>query len=156
MGIGWHLCSSVTLIKNGKLVFAASEERFSRKKNDDNFPINAIKSALKQFDIKIKEVDYFAITSKEGPPASELVKSMSEWDVDDYLKQQNDYWYPKLYKKRKNLNELKIMRDSYSLKDKYKKLLLKNFSNKNLDLEYQKKRKDFFAKILNVSKKKNL
>ena len=104
MGIGWHLCSSITLIKNGKLVYAASEERFSRKKNDDNFPINAIKDALKQFNIKINEIDYFAITSKEGPPASELVKSMSEWSVDDYLKQQNHYWYPKIVKKIKNLN----------------------------------------------------
>ena len=142
MGIGWHLCSSITLIKNGKLVYAVSEERFTRKKNDESFPINAIKDALIQFNIKIDEIDYFAITSTEGPPATEIIKSMSRWSVDDYLKQQNDYWYKKIVKKIKNLDELKIMRSSYKL-DKYKKLLLKKFGNKNLDLKYQKNRENF-------------
>ena len=33
MGIGWHLCSSITLIKNGKLVYAVNEERFTKKKD---------------------------------------------------------------------------------------------------------------------------
>ena len=154
MGIGWHLCSSITLIKNGQLVYAASEERFSRKKNDDSFPINAIKDALKQFRIKIKDIDFFAITSKTCPPASELIKSMSGWGVDDYLKQQNDYWYPRLVEKKNRLNELKIMKNSYSLKDKYKKLLLENFGNKELDAKYQKNRKGFFAQVLNVPKNK--
>lgn len=154
MGIGWHLCSSITLINNGKLVYAVSEERFSRKKNDDNFPINAIKDALKQFNIKINDIDYFAITSKKGPPATEHIKSMSGWGVDDYLKQQNDYWYPRIIKKINNLDELKIMRNSYNLKNKYKKLILKTFGNKKLDSKFQKKRKDFYASILNVPKNK--
>ena len=71
-----------------------------KKKNDDSFPINAIKDVLKQFRIKIKDIDFFAITSKTCPPASELIKSMSGWNVDDYLKQQNDYWYPRLVEKK--------------------------------------------------------
>ena len=47
MGIGWHLCSSIALIVDGKISYAASEERFSRVKNDDNFPIQAITDCLK-------------------------------------------------------------------------------------------------------------
>ena len=77
---------------------------------------------------------------------------MSGWGVDDYLKQQNDYWYPRLVEKNR-LNELKIMKNSYSLKDKYKKLLLKNFGNKELDAKYQKNRKGFFCTSSKCSKK---
>ena len=117
--------------KKWTISLCGKRERFSRK-NDDSFPINAIKDALKQFRIKIKDIDFFAITSKTCPPASELIKSMSGWGVDDYLKQQNDYWYPRLVEKKNRLNELKIMKkNSYSLKDKYKKLLLENYGNKN-------------------------
>ena len=104
MGIGWHLCSSITLIHNGTLVYAASEERFSRKKNDDNFPINAIKDALKQFNIKINDIDYFAITSKAGPPASELIKSMSRWGVDDYLSKKEKRFFCRNFKRSKKQN----------------------------------------------------
>ena len=34
--------SAAVLLKNGELVAAAQEERFTRKKNDDSFPKNAI------------------------------------------------------------------------------------------------------------------
>ena len=67
------------LIVDGKISYAASEERFSRVKNDDNFPIQAITDCLKQFKITLKDINYFAITSKFSPPASELIKSMSRW-----------------------------------------------------------------------------
>ena len=38
--------SAATLIENGIIIAAAQEERFSRKKHDDRFPINAIKYLL--------------------------------------------------------------------------------------------------------------
>jgi len=39
--------SAVALIKDGHLVAAAMEERFSRKKNDNSFPKKAIEFCLK-------------------------------------------------------------------------------------------------------------
>lgn len=154
LGVGWHLCSSIALVVDGKISYAASEERFSRVKNDDNFPIRAIKDCLKTFNIKIKDIDYFAITSKFCPPASELIKSMSRWGVADYLKQQNDYWFPKIIEKKRGLDELKIMSQSFKTKDKYKKLLLNTFKGKNMDKNFLKGRKNFFSKILKVPKNK--
>ena len=41
--------SAACLLKNGEIIAAAQEERFSRKKHDDSFPINAVKYCLKSY-----------------------------------------------------------------------------------------------------------
>ncbi|MBU1061487.1 MAG: hypothetical protein KJ952_02035, partial [Candidatus Omnitrophica bacterium] len=38
--------SACALIKDGEIIAAAQEERFSRKKHDFNFPVNSIKYCL--------------------------------------------------------------------------------------------------------------
>jgi carbamoyltransferase len=48
--------SSACIIKDGKLVAAADEERFSRKKHDASFPVQAVKYCLEAADTT--EVDY--------------------------------------------------------------------------------------------------
>ena len=40
--------SAAVVIEDGKIIAAAQEERFSRKKNDLNFPSEAIKFCVKQ------------------------------------------------------------------------------------------------------------
>ncbi len=40
--------SAACILKDGEIVAAAQEERFTRKKHDQNFPINAIKYCLKE------------------------------------------------------------------------------------------------------------
>ena len=57
--------SAVTLIRNGEIVTAIQEERFSRKKHDQSFPKNAIKYILKEFNIKINDIE--AIVFYEKP-----------------------------------------------------------------------------------------
>ena len=50
--------SAAAIVKDGSLIAAAREERFSRIKFDDSFPTSAIKYCLKEADIKsIKDVD---------------------------------------------------------------------------------------------------
>ena len=48
--------SAIALIKNGEIVTAVQEERFSRKKHDSRFPINAIRYALKSQNIDLREI----------------------------------------------------------------------------------------------------
>ena len=48
--------SAATLIKNGEIISAVQEERFSRKKHDSRFPINAIKYCLKNSDIDLRSI----------------------------------------------------------------------------------------------------
>ena len=49
--------SAATLIKNGEIVAAVQEERFSRKKHDSRFPINAIRYTLKSQNIDLSDID---------------------------------------------------------------------------------------------------
>ena len=69
---GAHHNSSVALVKDGKILFAASEERFTRVKFDMTFPKNALQAALDYAGIDIKQVDYFAI----GYPASSFYNDL--------------------------------------------------------------------------------
>ncbi len=52
--------SSACLLKNGKIIAAAEEERFTRKKHDNSFPFNAITFCLKKEKITIQEINFIA------------------------------------------------------------------------------------------------
>ena len=54
--------SSATLLKDGKIVAAAQEERFTRKKHDISFPINAINYCIKSQNIVINDIDYIGFS----------------------------------------------------------------------------------------------
>ncbi len=56
--------SAAALIKDGKIVAAAQEERFSRKKHDFRFPTNAIEYCLKEAKITAKDINYVAFYDK--------------------------------------------------------------------------------------------
>ncbi|MBN1559446.1 hypothetical protein JW998_04305 [candidate division KSB1 bacterium] len=64
---GAHHNSSVALIKDGDVLFGASEERFSRIKFDMNFPCQALQAALKFANISLEQVDYFAVGYPPSP-----------------------------------------------------------------------------------------
>ena len=49
--------SAACLLKNGEIIAAAQEERFTRKKHDSNFPTHAINYCLKEAQIAASEVD---------------------------------------------------------------------------------------------------
>ena len=49
--------SAACLIREGDIVFAAHEERYTRKKHDESLPKNAIEHALKQGGITINDID---------------------------------------------------------------------------------------------------
>jgi len=56
--------SAAALIEDGKLVGAAQEERFTRKKHDSGFPQNAVQYCLDAAGIKLADVDYVAFYDK--------------------------------------------------------------------------------------------
>ena len=58
-----HGDSAACIIKNGELLFAAEEERFTKIKNCSQFPINAIKFCLTSSNTKIEDIDYIATNS---------------------------------------------------------------------------------------------
>jgi carbamoyltransferase len=56
--------SSAALVRDGVLVAAAEEERFSRKKHDSGFPALAIQFVLKRAGLSIHDVDYVVFYEK--------------------------------------------------------------------------------------------
>lgn len=56
--------SAAALIKDGDIVAAAQEERFTRKKHDPSFPSNSIKYCLKESGIKLRDIDFVAFYEK--------------------------------------------------------------------------------------------
>lgn len=56
--------SAAALIKDGEIVAAAQEERFTRKKHDAGFPAEAIKYVLEEADIALADVDHVAFYDK--------------------------------------------------------------------------------------------
>ena len=52
--------SSSVLLKNGKILAGAPEERFTRIKKTKSFPKNSVEFCLSEADIKLKECDYVA------------------------------------------------------------------------------------------------
>jgi len=56
--------SAACILKDGEIIAAAQEERFTRKKHDQNFPINAIKYCLKEAGINASELEIVAFYDK--------------------------------------------------------------------------------------------
>ncbi len=115
-----HGDASACIIKDGKLLFAAEEERFTRIKNCSQFPINAIKFCLTSSDIKIEEVDHIAINSD---PKYNLINKVI-------------YFLKNIFK----LNLFKYIFSSINkrnyLKEQIKLFFDKNFSNKIINVPH--------------------
>lgn len=56
--------SAACFVRDGEIVAAAQEERFTRKKHDYNFPINAVEYCLKEAGINAEELDYVGFYDK--------------------------------------------------------------------------------------------
>jgi carbamoyltransferase len=56
--------SAVAIIRDGEILYAAQEERFTRIKNDPSFPINAILNALDYCNLSIGEIDCISFYDK--------------------------------------------------------------------------------------------
>ncbi|MEM8732720.1 MAG: carbamoyltransferase N-terminal domain-containing protein, partial [Planctomycetota bacterium] len=56
--------SAAALIRDGEIVAAASEERFTRKKHDDGFPSHAVQACLDIAGIEVGDVDHVGFYEK--------------------------------------------------------------------------------------------
>ena len=56
--------SAACILKNGGIVAAAQEERFTRKKHDSSYPTNAVNFVLNYANLKLSEVDKIVFFEK--------------------------------------------------------------------------------------------
>ena len=75
--------ASATLIKDGAIVAAAMEERFSRQKHDNSFPKQAIDFCLRQAGIKGQDLDY--VGGPMPPPDAVKAGMLSQTELDSIV-----------------------------------------------------------------------
>jgi carbamoyltransferase len=56
--------SAAALLRDGEIVAAAQEERFTRKKHDSRFPSEAVRYCLAEEGVKLKDVDFIVFYDK--------------------------------------------------------------------------------------------
>ena len=100
--------ASAALLKDGKLICSIAEERLSRQKNHYGFPFKAIDCVLNYGKSKFDDIDFVAMSSKHLIPAYFYTQRNSKLTIQDYWKEQKEYWYPKLYE-NKNPKYLDIL-----------------------------------------------
>jgi carbamoyltransferase len=67
--------SAAALLKDGVAVAAAQEERFTRKKHDPDFPVNAVKYTLSEAGITIDDVDLVVFHEKPLQKLERIMES---------------------------------------------------------------------------------
>jgi carbamoyltransferase len=81
--------SAASLVKDGEIIAAAQEERFTRKKHDQNFPKNAIEYCLKEGGIGIGDIDYVGFYEKPFVKFERILftyLAFSPWGLKSFLK----------------------------------------------------------------------
>jgi carbamoyltransferase len=67
--------AAACLVINGRIIAAAQEERFSRRKHDQNFPVRAIAWCLSHAGIGAHEVDHVVFYEKPFPRFERLIET---------------------------------------------------------------------------------
>jgi len=88
-------------MRDGEIINAVSEERFSRIKNDSRFPIKSINWVLKHNELDVSDIDVWVYATNEYSAEYQLIRRYDQFGIDDYIREQDEYWYPKIYKKSK-------------------------------------------------------
>ena len=67
--------SAAAIIEDGKIIAAAQEERFTRRKHDSGFPLQAVQFCLNQAKIQLENVDDIVFYEKPSLKFARLIKT---------------------------------------------------------------------------------
>ena len=95
-----HDCS-IALISSGKIIYASQEERFSRLKGDYGFPKKASIDLFNYSGLKPEDIDLVVVGTKKLNPILLKIKRNANFTVDDWIYEQEQFWKPKIFKKKK-------------------------------------------------------
>lgn len=102
--------SAATLLKNGEIIAAVQEERFTRKKNDNAFPINSIKFILEYSGILLNDIDHIVFYEKPFLKFERLLEtylSFAPKGFKSFLRSMPIWIKEKIYMKKMILDNLK-------------------------------------------------
>ncbi|WP_198265349.1 carbamoyltransferase family protein [sulfur-oxidizing endosymbiont of Gigantopelta aegis] len=78
--------TNVSIVEDGVILFAAGEERFTRSKQQDGFPLHAIEKALEYTNTKIEDIDMVVYPFMEDHQEAKLIEKNLD-DEKAFLKQ---------------------------------------------------------------------
>jgi len=111
--------SATALVIDGKIVAAAQEERFTRKKHDASFPVNAVRFCLEFANLKLEDVDAIAFYDKPLLKFERLLETYYAFAPSGFIsfhKAVPVWLREKLFHKREIRNGLKEISDSKEAK----------------------------------------
>ena len=76
--------SAAALVRDGQIIAAAQEERFSRKKHDSSFPKHAVEYCLNEANLELEQVDYVAFYDKPLLKFDRLVETYLAFAPDGF------------------------------------------------------------------------
>ena len=101
--------SAACLVRDGEIVAAAQEERFTRKKHDAGFPSNAVAYCLREAGITMADVDYVGFYDKPLLKFERLIESylgVAPQGLRSFLLAMPVWLKDKLFTRKLILNEL--------------------------------------------------
>ena len=110
LGVNWEQNSTASLFHNQELIGCVSEERFSRVKNDERYPLNAINWLLESNNLVPENIKKVVFVSKMWSPGYILTRHYTNFSVKDYIYEQHKIWKPRLYE-NKNISQLEIFKN---------------------------------------------
>ncbi|KAB2880333.1 carbamoyltransferase [bacterium] len=102
--------SAAALIKDGEIIAAAQEERFTRKKQDDNFPHHAVHFCLNHAGIVLSQIDYVAFYEKPLVKFERLLRTYfayAPFGLNSFMKAMPQWIRKKLWMPELIMDELK-------------------------------------------------
>ena len=72
--------SAAALLIDGKIVAAAQEERFTRKKHDSSYPYNSIKYVLSEANLELNQLDQIVFYEKPFLKFERLLETFLAFD----------------------------------------------------------------------------
>ena len=145
-------CSGCAIFIDDRIVFSASEERYTNIKSDSSFPKNCIEDGLKFCELKTSELDQVLICGNKISLIPSLTNEYSNVSVDEQLKIMKEYWYPNLVEKQNKLF-LEVIKNRINLEQfPFNTELGREFDYTRLENPYTdedgKNVSEFFKKIL--------
>ena len=109
--------SAAAILVDGKIIAAAQEERFTRKKHDSGYPFNAVQFVLKYSNLKLSEIDYIVFYEKPFLKFERLLETYVAFapkGFSQFSKAMPSWLKEKLFQKKLLLNLLKNHEKSFN------------------------------------------
>jgi carbamoyltransferase len=154
LGISYSHEASACIFINDCLTAAAAEERFTRLKMEMGYPKNAIRFCLEFAGIDANDLDLVVIASENDPPDQYITNRISTFSVDDFIREQNEYWKPKHFE-GKDVDYLSVFSDKIKMRSYDLSIFLKEkMSLADRIKKFREIRINTIAQDLNINKSK--